>query len=66
MSGISLFFFKFMYSESRWKKDFLLWVMVKNLEAIELYDDILSNIIKSIPWKEKAFAIFQDHRKVIA
>jgi hypothetical protein len=55
-----------MYSESRWKKDFLLWVMVKNLEAIELYDDILSNIIKSIPWKEKAFAIFQDHRKVIA
>lgn len=58
MFGISLFFFKFMYSELRWKKDFLLWVMVKNLEVIELYDDILSNIIKFIFWKEKVFVIF--------
>lgn len=52
-----------MYSASRWKTDFLLWVLVKNLEAMELYDDILNNIIKSVPWKEEAFAIFRTTEK---
>lgn len=40
------------------KNDFLLWVMLKKLEAIVLYDNLLSSKLKSVPWKEKAFAIF--------
>lgn len=35
------------------------------MEAIALYDDPLSTILKSISWKEKAFDIFQGDRKAI-